>query len=267
MRHEGTDMNTLHLKHLLVTSPIGRPLLTMRRFVQGYRSLLHPELALLWREDRMMEAIVSRLLERDSVCIDVGAHIGSMTHLFRTLAPKGRHVAIEAIPTKAAWLRKRFADIDVKDVAISDEEGEVTFFENLDRPGFSSLGARSGRNREVAVTCTTLDKLLAARDRVDLIKIDVEGFELNVVRGAREVLKRCRPVLIFEAGAASDPNIDNSSYVELLDLLTRDLGYEVRPVFGDYYGKAPITRTEFLSCRTYPFLAFNYVARPIDSAG
>lgn len=256
-------MNTLHLKHRLVTSPLAGPLMATRRAAQNtWRNLRHPELGLLHQEDRMMEAVIARALKRASVCIDVGAHIGSMTHLFRRLAPEGAHLAVEAVPFKAAWLRKAFPDLTIAETAVSDSEGEVTFYENLDRPGFSSLGARQGRVQEMTVPCTTLDRLLADRDRVDLMKIDVEGFELSVIRGAREVIARLKPVLLFEAGAAEDPDIDNADYIALLDLLTGEMGYEVRPVFGEFYGKAPMTQAEFLAFRTYPFLAFNYVARP-----
>lgn len=228
----------------------------------AYRNLRHPELGLLNLEDAMMDAVIGRLLDKDSVCVDVGAHIGSMTHLFRTLAPDGAHIVVEAVPFKAAWLSETFPNLTVTQTAVSNNEGEVTFYENLDRPGFSSLSARQGRVQELTVPCTTLDKLLADRDRIDLIKIDVEGFELAVVQGARDVIMRTRPVLIFEAGSANDPDIDNANYVVLLDLLAGELDYEVRPVFGEFYGKAPMTQSEFLACRTYPYLAFNYVARP-----
>lgn len=256
-------MNTLHLKHWLVTSFAAGPLKAARRAAKNsWRNLRHPELGLLHQEDQMMDAVIRRLLQPTSVCIDVGAHIGSMTHLFRQLAPEGAHVAVEAEPVKAAWLRKAFPDLTIAETAVSDSEGEVTFYENLDRPGFSSLSARAGRVQEITVPCTTLDKLLAERDRVDLMKIDVEGFELNVIRGAREVIARLKPILIFEAGAANDPDIDDGNYITLLDFLNDELGYEVRPVFGEFYGKAPIGKAEFLACRTYPFFAFNYVARP-----
>jgi len=258
-------MDILHLKHRLVTSPFGDVLKSVRRGLTSYRQLRNPELGLLYREDPMMEVIVAKALQRDSVCVDVGAHIGSMTQLFQKLAPKGAHVVIEAMPDKASWLRTAFPGLSVVQTAVSDREGEVSFFENLDRPGFSSLGARAGRTREVTVPCTTLDALLADRERIDLIKIDVEGFELDVVKGARDLLARCHPLVIFEAGSAVDKDIDNANYIALLDLFNDELGYEVRPVFGEYFQKPPITQAEFLAYRTYPYQAFNYVARPKPS--
>ncbi len=257
-------MNKLYLKHRLVTSPAGAALLDLRHALSRLGYLRHPELALLGEEDVMMRAGLARALSSDSVCVDVGAHIGSMSQLFRRLAPQGQHIMVEASPSKAAWLRAAFPDYTLHQVAVSDDEGQVSFFENLDAPGFSSLADRGSRGRtvEIVAECTTLDVLLADRPRIDLIKIDVEGFEYNVVRGALETLARLRPLVVFEAGAAKDKDIDNEVYLKLYQLFTQELGYDIRPVFGWHFDKPPISEAEFMACRTYPFLAFNFVAQP-----
>ncbi len=261
-------MNKLYLKHKLLMSPVGPAFLKAKDILSVPHRLRHPELALLKEEDALMRAVFARLLKPESNCVDVGVHIGSVSQLFEALAPKGHHMLIEASPTKAAWLRKAFPKGELHQVAVSDSEGEVSFFENIDNPGFSSLGARASRGQisEIKVPCTTLDKLLANRDAVDLIKIDVEGFEYNVVKGAVEALKRLQPAIIFEAGALKDADLDNNSYTALFEMLTTELGYDVFPVFGFHYGRDPITQAEFASCRTYPFLAFNYVAVPQNRA-
>lgn len=257
-------MNTLHLKHRLVTSPVGERLWGLRHALSRMSYLRHPELALLGEEDVMMRAGLARRLTPDSVCVDVGAHIGSMSQLFRSLAPQGQHILIEASPSKAAWLRRAFPEYTLHQVAVSDSEGQVSFFENLDAPGFSSLADRGSRGRtvEIVADCTTLDKLLADCPRIDLIKIDVEGFEYNVVRGALETLARLRPPVLFEAGAARDKDLDNESYLKLFRLFTGEMGYDIRPVFGWHFDKPPISEAEFMACRTYPFLAFNFIALP-----
>jgi len=257
-------VNKLYLKHRLVTSPAGVPLLNLRHRLSRFRYLRHPELALLREEETMIHTLIQRSVTPDSVCVDVGGHIGSISDVFRRAAPGGRQVIVEASPTKADWLRQAFPGAEVHQVAVSDSEGDVSFFENLDQSGFSSLRARDtrGRVQKIDVRCTTLDLLLKDLPRVDFIKIDVEGFEHSVVRGAQEILRRHRPVMLFEAGAATDADIDNEEYVRLFSLLTGPLDYEIRPVFGDIYGKAPISLEEFGAMRTYPFMAFNYVARP-----
>ena len=259
-----TVFSKLYIKHRLVVSPVGASLLGARQRLSRLKHLKYPELALLREEDVLMRSVLRRLLSRNSVCVDVGAHIGSISQLFHCYAPDASHVIVEASPHKAAWLRKAFPRATVHQVAVSESIGEVSFFENLDRSGFSSLRDRHsrGRTQEIVTKCTTLDQLLTDRNRIDLIKVDVEGFEYNVFKGAQAVIDQHRPILIFEAGAAKDKDIDNEAYMALFDLLTGPLGYDLRPIFGEHWGKAPITKAEFMACRTYPFLAFNFIARP-----
>ena len=257
-------MNTLYLKHRLVASPFGAKLLALRHNLSKLNYLKHPELALLREEEVMMRSCLVDHLRPDSVCVDVGAHIGSVTQLFRTAAPEGRHILVEASPSKAKWLRTAFPNYPVHQKAVSDTEGQVSFYENIDRPGYSSLGNRGSRGRlvEIVTDCTRLDTLLVNEDRIDLIKIDVEGFEYSVVRGAANTLSRFRPTVIFEAGAAADKEIDNESYLKLFRLFSEQLDYDIRPIFGWKFNKPPISEQEFMACRTYPFLAFNFVALP-----
>lgn len=261
-------MNMLYLKHRLVVSPAGSMLLAFRHSLSRLNYLKHPELALLREEEVMMRSGLAEQLNSNAICVDVGAHIGSVTQLFRTVAPEGRHILIEASPSKAAWLRAAFPDYPVHQKAVSDTEGKVSFYENLDRPGYSSLGSRGSRGRlsEIVTDCTTLDRLLADEDRIDLIKIDVEGFEYNVVKGALDTFSRCRPMVIFEAGAAADKEIDNESYLNLFRLFSDQLDYDIRPIFGWKFKKPPISEQEFMACRIYPFLAFNFVALPRERA-
>lgn len=259
-------MNMLYLKHRVVVSSWGATFLSLRHKLTRLRNLRHPELALLQEEDQMMRQSVRKALAHEAVCVDVGVRIGSVTQLFREAPPEGRHILIEASPGKMVWLRRAFPEYILHQVAVSDDKGEVSFFENLDNPGFSSLGNRDsrGRTQEIVAKCTTLDKLLADQPSIDMIKIDVEGFECNVVQGARRTLERLKPVVIFEAGAATDTDIDNESYSRLFRLLTEDMGYEIRPVFGWHFERPPLTEAEFVGCRIYPFTAFNFVAHPSE---
>jgi FkbM family methyltransferase len=93
--------------------------------------------------------------------------------------------------------------VDVREVALGNTSGKVTFSENLSRPGFSGLRAPTDVKddvREVEVEAGRLDDVLPADYRVDFLKVDVEGGELNVLRGAERTLERDRPVILFESG-------------------------------------------------------------------
>ena len=259
-------MNMLYLKHRVVTSPLGPALMSLRwRYAQLRGLFSSPELALLREEDRLMRLQFRALLGPDAVCVDVGGHIGSISQEFRLIAPESHHIIVEASPEKAEWLRQRFPKAAVHQVAVSDRAGgSISFFENLDRPGYSSLSDRPGRGliREVTVPCVTLDEMLADQGRIDLMKIDVEGHEYAVIRGAENCLQRLRPILVFEAGACEDPDVDNATYEALFRYLTEERGYRIKPVFGQHHNRPPITLAEFNTCRRYPFQAFNFFAFP-----
>ena len=260
-------MIPLRTKHLLATSPVAPLLAGARSLFERRKLAAHPELGLLVKEKALMDKCLARLVRRDSNCIDVGAHIGSVTYELTRLAPEGRIFAFEASPTKSAWLKKRFPGVDVRGVAVSDEAGEAVFYENLDQPGFSSLGSRSseGTEREIRVDCVRLDDAIPADLPIGFVKIDVEGFEYEVLRGASELLRRHRPTILFEAGPHADADISGEKYARLFALLTEELGYEVMPVFHHAYGRGAIDLNAFIAMRTYPFLAFNYLALPVPA--
>jgi hypothetical protein len=82
---------------------------------------------------------------------------------------------------------------------------------------------------DVLVSVATLDRLLADSRRVDVIKIDAEGYELAVLRGAAEVLRNCRPRLVVvevQEATLKEQSATPSDVYELLE----EYGYA-----GDYY--------------------------------
>ncbi|MFC3613056.1 FkbM family methyltransferase [Lutimaribacter marinistellae] len=263
----GSGMDMRGLKHRLATSPMAGPLSSLRNSWKARKLVSNAELGLLFKEDQMMEAMLERMIRPDWNCLDIGAHIGSVSYRFHTLAPQGRHAIIEASPDKATLLAQRFPETPVLQVAVSDSAGEVTFYENLDQPGYSSLSDRGSRGRvqEITVPARRLDELFAETQRFDLVKIDVEGHEFAALTGGRSLLDRCRPVILFEAGAAEDADLDTGQSERLFDLLTKELGYRVFAVFDLYFDRPAISAELFRSYRTYPFMAFNYFALPAET--
>lgn len=255
------------IKALLVGTPFEAAALKLRwllNFPQRYR---HPELWGIYLEEEHLPRVLRKILKPNSCAVDVGAHIGSFTSLLLQVAPGGKHVAIEASPSKGAWLRKRFHAVDIHSVAASDSNGTATFQEDIRFSGFSRLSAESPNDHCISYSVETrrLDSILSGYD-VDLIKIDVEGLELSVLRGAMETIDRCRPAIIFECGseyAFRDLGINRR---ELYDFLTRELNYSIS-TFADFlFDKGGMEFDEFRRCGLYPFLAFNFVATPVQLA-
>jgi FkbM family methyltransferase len=157
------------------------------------------------RDARCLLAALAYLLRDDSCCVDVGAHHGDVLALCRRLAPRGRHFAFEPIPELAAGLRRRFPGVELHEVALTDESGAAPFHHVRTNSGYSGLRRRTfDRPNEqvemISVRTARLDDVVPADQRVDFVKIDVEGAELQVLRGGIRTISRWRPVIVFEHG-------------------------------------------------------------------
>ena len=90
--------------------------------------------------------------------------------------------------------------------ALCDRAGEREFVHMLDNPGWSGFRARpvpAGREHRLRVACERIDDALPPGIRPALLKVDVEGAELELLLGARETLSRHRPLVVFEHGRGS----------------------------------------------------------------
>lgn len=251
---------TLYLKSALVNSPLEGIAKRLQWAAGALFRSSHPELTEVFLEDKRLPLILKKLLQRSSNVLDVGAHLGSFTSQALKLAPAGTHVAIEASPTKAAMLRQRFPGIRIEQVAISDAIGTATFEENLSRPGFSRLHGGNPSNDPVhryEVNVTTLDAL--DLQRIDFMKIDIEGSELAAFRGGLNFINRDRPTILFECGAEANVGLDRPA---LFQHLTEVMNYEVFTFADLLYNKGPLEFDEFRKCGLYPFRAFNFIALP-----
>lgn len=258
-------MNWLYLKHRLVGTPFQRPAQTLRWVMQAPRRRRHPELCDLYLEDKRAHQVMKKLVSRDSNCIDIGSHIGSVLAELHTLAPGGRHFAFEPIPTKAKWLTQKFPNTRVFQVALSDREGQVTFSQNITHPGFSGLARAKQRPNdrweELNVRCVKLDDMIPEDVDIDFIKIDVEGAEVMALRGAEALIARCRPGIIFESAPQGAKAFD-MTHRDIFDLLTQRMGYSIY-FFKDFLsGQGPTDWERFDQAHHYPFSAFNFLALP-----
>jgi FkbM family methyltransferase len=165
------------------------------------------------------------------VAIDIGANLGEWAvPLAKAVGQGGRVLCCEPNPSVAAALQSTLAinnltQAQVLPVAVSMADGNGCLAIDAADSGQSRL-ADTG----IAVRLHSLDSLVAeaALERIDLIKIDVEGHEAAVLRGAADTLARYRPALIFESGHES--SIDRE---RIADLLTAQ-GYELVAALHDY---------------------------------
>lgn len=159
--------------------------------------------------------LIQATLRPGMTFVDVGANIGMHTVAAGgALKGEGRIVAFEPFPSTAALLDENIWNNGLSEIcevhvaAIADGQDERSFF--LGRTsGHHSLypldktAVRGGGAREVRVKVDTLDEVLGAETHVDLIKIDAEGAELDVVRGAKGILATNPDIaLIVELGSS-----------------------------------------------------------------
>jgi FkbM family methyltransferase len=153
-----------------------------------------------------------RLAARSRVTVDVGAHVGFYALLAGLANPSGRVFAFEPMRLARERLRRhvvlnRLGNVECLPHAVGDRDGETELFFPRGNPLPCSAGLSAAfyapwaeAMDRMPVPCTTLDSFVQERrlEAVDLVKIDVEGAEPAVLRGARETLERYRPDIVCE---------------------------------------------------------------------
>ncbi|MCC6004377.1 MAG: FkbM family methyltransferase [Thermofilum sp.] len=146
-----------------------------------------------------VEEFIKSHLANGHVFVDVGANVGFYSLIASKLVGStGRVYAIEAVPSTIAVLRANVKlndcrNVVVHEVAAWSTRGKLKLSVPLSLYGLASV-ARNGLN--FTVEAFTLDDLLHNENRIDLIKIDVEGAELEVLKGAQKVLRKTRYIVL-----------------------------------------------------------------------
>jgi len=251
----------------IIGTPLEKPARGLRWIAGTRHRRRHPELASLFEENAYIDLLLKTAIAPETNCIDGGAHLGSVTSAMLRRAPKGKHLAIEPMPDKAELLRRKFRNnVVVEEVAIGKEPGTADFYLSK-KSGYNSLrGLKSQPTLTVAVD--TLDHLVSKEQRIGFIKLDLEGGEHDALLGARELIARDRPVILFECTRTGLDNFGLSP-ADMYSLFNQTLGYRiffirdgVALLEGDRNATDPLTLEAFTGSMFYPFKAFNFVAIP-----
>jgi len=179
------------------------------RFKNIIRELLiffHLDITKNLEYDRLTKMIMKRIIKNEDNCIDIGCHKGEILDLMLRYAPKGKHFAFEPIPYLYENLKEKYkAKTTVYPYALSNKEGESSFQLIKNAPAYSGILARKYELKnpdieEIQVSLKKLDKVIPENTKINFIKIDVEGGEFDVLKGAERILKENKPTVIFEFG-------------------------------------------------------------------
>jgi FkbM family methyltransferase len=155
------------------------------------------------------QVLLADLLRPGMTFYDIGANVGFCSIISaRMVAPGGQVISFEPLPENVAALRhnaaiNHFSHVTVFETALSDRDGEMSFAMS-ERPTWGKLHSISvppdRHLNDIKVSVRRLDSLVDEADLPfpQIIKMDVEGAENDVLEGARETLRRGRPVLLIE---------------------------------------------------------------------
>lgn len=176
----------------------------------------------------------SPIIDPSGVVIDIGANIGNHSIFFSDFCNKV--YAFEPNPAvyKLLLINSEKFNIIPINIGISDRNCNLLMGTNKINIGGSRVindPKAVASNDKIEISVRRLDDLeILAQQKITLIKIDVEGHEINVLTGAADLIKTQHPVIVFEQ-CANEINNGTSKAIEAL----RDLGYSFYVVENNFY--------------------------------
>ena len=199
--------------------------------------------------DKQTKQILKKVCKSNSICIDVGAHNGKILQLMMKTAPEAQHYAFEPIPELFQGLKKKFRkNAKVYCVALSDKKETTSFNLVLTDFAYSGLKKRTYDKKEkdtsIFVETELLDAIIPANTKISLIKMDVEGAELLVMKGALKTIQQSQPILLFEFGkAGADAYQYNDT--ELFQFIQEIVGYRIFTLKDWLKNNPPLSLSDF----------------------
>ena len=172
---------------------------------------LRLDLTLNLKYDRLTEQVIARVLKPGDTAIDVGCHKGEILDILQKHAPGSSHYAFEPLPVfYQALLSKYGQNHHILPYALSDHSGTSQFHYVKNAPAYSGILKRKYDIRQpevetIQVDLRKIDEIIPSDIPVRLIKIDVEGAEMSVLKGGVQTINKWKPLIMFEFGiGASD---------------------------------------------------------------
>lgn len=214
--------------------------------------------------DLLTKIVIKKSCNAYSNCIDVGCHKGEVLDIIIKNAPDGKHFGFEPLPHLYQSLVKKYegSNASIFNLALSNQSGEASFNYVISNPSYSGLIKRkydkpNEEDTQITVKTERLDDMIPENIVIDLIKIDVEGGELLVLEGAKKLLSRCHPVVVFEHGLGASEYY-GATPEKVFDLM-ESCGLHISLLDDFLAAKPPLTKAQF-SVQFYQKLNYYFVA-------
>jgi len=199
--------------------------------------------------------LIAKYLKEGGVFIDIGANIGQHSLFAGSIVGNsGKVYSFEPIP----YIYNQLLDsvkinhfeniITAHNTALGEKDGTETLYVETNNVGGSSIVGHHGiENKKISITIKKVDDILANVERINMIKIDVEGYEYEVLSGMQKTLARCNPIIILEFSGQLYFAKDKTRGEKIISLL-ENAGYDLYDI--EDYMKKVTSKNEFLSAFT-----------------
>jgi FkbM family methyltransferase len=182
------------------------------------------------------------IIQPDMVVYDIGANCGQMALFFsRHTGGEGRVFCFEPVPENYTRLvanirLNHLTNVQTFQTALGADDAPKAFIFDASRHTMGTFPDAMVKLKEHAATltvpCARLDTWAAGRPGPSVMKIDVEGAGLEVIKGAEGVIERNRPGIFFEVHAAGA----DAAELQALEILRQRWGYQLHDLSGSLHG-------------------------------
>jgi FkbM family methyltransferase len=187
------------------------------------------------------------------VIYDIGANRGTTVLKFSSIFPKSRIFAFEPIASLYDIMCNNFGKnekIKIQNIGIADVKGEFTFYVNksLDTSSFLpsqktglNSDAQVENSHQMVVPVITIEQSFLSEkiDRINILKLDIQGGELKALRGAESLLKDGRIDVVYTEAYFVQQYVNQPLFAEI-SLFLSDYNYQLQDIYNPIYGKGKL---------------------------
>ena len=197
--------------------------------IEGHKMHLDPldslKLSINKSYEEFETKLVKDIIKDGNIVVDIGANIGYFTLIFaRLVGEKGKVFAFEPEPNNFNLLKKNieingYKNVNLINKAVSNKSGKIKLYIDNVNYGGHSLIAEIPNRQSIEIESIKLDDFFSANKKIDFIKIDVEGAELEVLKGMSNLLNQkddIKILLEFNPLMLKSFGVTTQEYVNLL---------------------------------------------------